>query len=77
MEFYHSLPELQRIGTGGHSYNYLKLLAKLEISGISIISYHDSYNSRGLGEDPGTWAVWNQWNGIVEWNSGMECWNDP
>ena len=21
-------------------------------------------------------AVWNQWNGMVEWNSGMEYWND-
>ena len=21
-------------------------------------------------------AVWNQWNGIVEWNGGMEYWND-
>jgi hypothetical protein len=21
-------------------------------------------------------AVWNQWNGTVEWNSGMEYWND-
>ena len=21
-------------------------------------------------------AVWNQWNGMVEWTSGMEYWND-
>ena len=21
--------------------------------------------------------VWNQWNGMVEWNTGMEYWNDP
>ena len=20
-------------------------------------------------------VVWNQWNGLVEWNSGMEYWN--
>ena len=22
-------------------------------------------------------GVWNQWNGMVEWNTGMEYWNDP
>jgi hypothetical protein len=21
-------------------------------------------------------TIWNQWNRIVEWNSGMEYWND-
>ena len=22
-----------------------------------------------------TWGVWNQWNGVLEWNGGMEHWN--
>ena len=22
-----------------------------------------------------TMGVWNQWNGMVEWNAGMEYWN--
>ena len=22
-------------------------------------------------------AVYNKWNGMVEWNTGMEYWNDP
>ena len=21
------------------------------------------------------WDVWNQWNGMVEWTTGMEYWN--
>ena len=25
--------------------------------------------------DTKLWGVWNQWNGMVEWNTGMGYWN--
>jgi len=27
-------------------------------------------------QNGGIWGVYIQWNGMVEWNSGMDYWND-
>ena len=39
---------------------------------------HRAYISKV--DQPTPWCagmgVWNQWNGMLEWNTGMEYWND-
>ena len=44
---------------------------------VCLCSYHENVRLLlvALKEHSSLRAVWNQWNGTVEWNTGMEYWN--
>ena len=43
---------------------------------FGLLENHICLENDKLNLYPPPTAVWNQWNGMVEWNSGMQYWND-